>query len=148
MVRRPPRSTLPATLFPYTPLFRSLQVDRRLNGALLERLALAIGRDLTGARLILDDRERVARHRNAAKAEHLDRHRRTGGLHLLALLVDPRADAAAFGAADKDVADLQRPATHEDRRARAAAPVALPLRPGERRRGEGGGSPCRTPGRP
>src|SRR3546814_8634966 len=55
----------------------ALQADRRLNGALLERLALAIGRDLTGARLILDDRERVARHRNAAKAEHLDRHRRT-----------------------------------------------------------------------
>src|SRR3546814_17497257 len=74
----------------------ALQADRRLNGALLERLALAIGRDLTGSRLILFDRARVARPRNAAKAEPLHRPRPPGGLHLPALIVHPHADPAAF----------------------------------------------------
>src|SRR6059036_4337866 len=44
MIRRPPRSTQPTTLFPYTTLFRSvadaarLQALRRLEDALLEGL--------------------------------------------------------------------------------------------------------------
>src|SRR3546814_6585082 len=107
MIRQPPRSTRTDTLFPYTTLFRSLddhrifddlrlvgkrrehalEADRRLCRPLLERFALAIGRDLAGARFILDDRQRIARHRHAAKAQDLDRHRRTGFLDLLALVV-------------------------------------------------------------
>src|SRR3546814_12195555 len=38
----------------------ALQADRRLNSALLARLALAIGRDLPGARLVIDALARVA----------------------------------------------------------------------------------------
>src|SRR3546814_14538997 len=39
MIRRPPRSTLTDTLFPYTTLFRSLQIEQPvlLNGAVGER---------------------------------------------------------------------------------------------------------------
>ena len=43
-----------------------------------------------------------------AEAQDLDRHRGRGFLDLLALVVDECANTAAFGAADEDVADLQR----------------------------------------
>ena len=68
--------------------------------------ACAIGGDLAGARLVLDHLQRIARRRHAGQAEHLDRHRRAGFLHLPALVVDQRADLAALGADDEDVADL------------------------------------------
>src|SRR3546814_3528745 len=37
MIRRPPRSTRTATLFPYTTLFRSLDVDERIIGVAAEQ---------------------------------------------------------------------------------------------------------------
>src|SRR3546814_9232319 len=37
MVRRPPESTLTATLFPYTTLFRALENPSRIDGLFIER---------------------------------------------------------------------------------------------------------------
>src|SRR3546814_11143169 len=53
MIRRPPRSTLTDTLFPYTPLFRSLFADdlagrRGACSNSIFALLLAIGFDLLG----------------------------------------------------------------------------------------------------
>ena len=87
----------------------------------------AIFGDFAGARFVLDDLERIARHRHARQAEYFDRHRRTGFLELCALVVDQRADLAALGADDEDVADLERAARDEHGRDRAAALVELGL---------------------
>src|SRR3546814_16865791 len=51
MIRRPPRSTLPDTLFPYTTLFRS-------HRAALDGVGVALGR-VTRARLLLDSGQLV-----------------------------------------------------------------------------------------
>ena len=99
----------------------------RVGGALVLDHAGAIFGDFAGARFVLDDLERIARRRHARQAEDLDRHRRTGFLDLLALVVDQRTDLAALGADDEDVADLERAAIDEDRRDRAAALVELGL---------------------
>src|SRR3546814_16127252 len=104
MIRRPPRSTRTDTLFPYTTLFRS---------------------DLARTRFVLDDLKRIARRRDARKPEHLDRNRRAGFLHLAALVVDQRADLAAFRADDEHVADPKRAAVDEHRRDRPATLVGL-----------------------
>src|SRR3546814_8198887 len=40
MIRRPPRSTRTDTLFPYTTLFRSVQVDHRMVGAVMAEFHL------------------------------------------------------------------------------------------------------------
>src|SRR3546814_16851910 len=65
MIRRPPRSTLTDTLFPYTALFRSI-VEAHDRGADLHRLVHDLA-DLLGVRL----RERAAEHREVL-AEHED----------------------------------------------------------------------------
>src|SRR3546814_17489991 len=46
MIRRPPRSTRTDTLFPYTTLFRSLELDREVEHRLRQQSAL--GADLIG----------------------------------------------------------------------------------------------------
>src|SRR3546814_15864743 len=52
MIRRPPRSTRPDTLFPYTTLFRSDQKTHRVRGPMLLEQALeARGVDLVGMTL-------------------------------------------------------------------------------------------------
>ena len=73
------------------------------------------------------------------EAEDLDRHRRTGFLDLLTLVVNERTDAAAFGAADEDVADLQRAALHRlglEARQRGRAGAALAPHQRRRQRGQ------------
>ncbi len=82
-----------------------LEIDRNRGGALPVENALAIGGDLAGAGLVLDDGERVAGGRNSGQAEHLDGHGRAGFLHLLALVVDHRPDLARDGADHEDVAN-------------------------------------------
>ena len=104
-----------------------LEAGRRGSGALLGRLFLTIGGDFAGARLILDNGELVARHRHAGETQHLDRRRGTGDLHLLALVVDHRADLAAFRADDESVADLQRTLAHQNGGDGAATLVELRL---------------------
>src|SRR3546814_10052223 len=47
MIRRPPRSTRPDTLFPYTPLFRSVGIGREVKIG-VKNLALAQHRALDG----------------------------------------------------------------------------------------------------
>lgn len=61
---------------------------------LLALLVGAIIRDLTGAGFVLDHGETIAGFRRTVETEHFDRHRGTGFLHGLALVVDQRADAA------------------------------------------------------
>ena len=104
-----------------------LEADRRAGGALGVEQALAIGRDLTRTRVVLDHREGIARRRHAGQAEHLDRDRGSGFLHLTALVVDHRADLAARRADDEDVADLERAALDQHGRERTAALVELGL---------------------
>ena len=104
-----------------------LDADRRRGRALLVEHALAIIGDFAGARLVLDDRERIAGRRNRRQAEHFDREGRTGFLHLPALVVDHRADLAARCARDEHVADAKRAALDQHGRKRAAALVELGL---------------------
>ena len=105
-----------------------LEADRRRGGALPVEHALAVGRDFARARLVLDHRERIAGRRHRRQAEHFDRDRRAGFLHLAAVVVDQRADLArARCARDEHVADAQRAALDEHGRERAAALVELGL---------------------
>src|SRR3546814_16196930 len=70
MIRRPPRSTRPDTLFPYTTLFRS---DRRVAARLLPRHPAAAAAD--GAHALGPHRQRVERGGGARqpRAEQLRR---------------------------------------------------------------------------
>ena len=104
-----------------------LEADRRRGGPLPVEHALAIARDFAGARFVLDDRERIAGRRHRRQAEHLDRNRRPGFLHLAAVVVDQRANLAARRARDEHVADAKRAALDEHGRKRAAALVELGL---------------------
>jgi hypothetical protein len=70
---------------------------------------------------VRDDHQRVAGARNVGQPHDLDRNRGPGLLHLLALVVDERADLAVRAAHDDDVADAQRAVLHEHGRDRAAA---------------------------
>src|SRR3546814_2969355 len=89
MIRRPPRSTRTDTLFPYTTLFRSGQVDLFL-AALLFLLALALlGGDRVTVDLFLLDRRRLGhevlrllllRHRRFLRRGLGDRLRQRRGL--------------------------------------------------------------------
>src|SRR3546814_15843588 len=47
MIRRPPRSTRPYTLFPYTPLFRSI-LEMIARGGPLESTMARLGREVEG----------------------------------------------------------------------------------------------------
>src|SRR3984957_17439578 len=88
-----------------------LERAAHLRGArrrLLALLARAIVADLAGARLVLDDREAVARLGGAVEAEHLDRHRRAGELDRIAGIRHERAHAPPFGAGNHDVAHAHR----------------------------------------
>ena len=103
------------------------KVRRHRCGALAGDLFLTIGGNLTSARFIFHDRHLVACHRHARQAQHLDRDRRTGGLDLLALVIDQRTHLAAFRADDERVADLERTATHQHGGDSATALVELRL---------------------
>ena len=61
-------------------------------------------RDLVGRR----DPQLVTRERDVVEAEYLDRDRRTGFGHLLAVLVEHRSHATPRGPGDDLVADAQR----------------------------------------
>ena len=104
-----------------------VEVRRGERRALLGRLLLTVLRNLAGTLLVLDHGKLVARHRHAAEAQDLDRHRGAGFLDLLALVVDQRAHAAALGADHESVAPLERAARDEHGRNRAAALVELRL---------------------
>ena len=93
----------------------------------LAALADAIVGDLAGALLVLDDGDLIAGLGRRVEAQHLDRHRRTGRVDVLALVVDERAHAAPGHAGDDDVADLQRAALDEHGADRAAAALELGL---------------------
>src|SRR3546814_15255483 len=56
VLRRPPISTLPCTLFPYTPLFRSIDSVRRYAPSFRFRYRLG---DVVRARLLVEPRQRV-----------------------------------------------------------------------------------------
>ena len=88
-------------------------------GAPRERLGLqavcALPGELAGPALVLDHAHVLARLGNAVEAEHLDRLARRRALHLGAVEVVHRADAAEVGARDERVADAQRAALDQDR---------------------------------
>src|SRR5690606_39175349 len=94
---------------------------------LLARQTLAVFGDLAGAGLVLDHGEAVAGLRSALQAENLDRHRRSGFLDLLAMIVDQRAHPAPLIARDEDLARLERARLHQHGRDRATALVELRL---------------------
>ena len=94
---------------------------------LLAPLPRAIIGDFARARLVLHDREPVARFRRAGEAEHFDRHRGNRLRNVLSLIVDERPHASPFAAGDHDVAHAQGPALHENGRDRAAAAVEFRL---------------------
>src|SRR3712207_6269818 len=84
MIRRPPRSTL----FPYTTLFRSVEVEQDARGDALV-LADEAEEDVLGADVVVAERERLAQR----ELEHLLRARRERdlpGRDLVALADDPR----------------------------------------------------------
>src|SRR3546814_1489088 len=92
MIRRPPRSTRTDTLFPYTTLFRSLQIATFLTALDADIVAgqpdaILFGKDATGFLIGLDD---VA---VGVEAEHAEQHAvdRTGEQRTLAFQkIDPR----------------------------------------------------------
>src|SRR3546814_4432606 len=59
MIRRPPRSTLPDTLFPYTTLFLSVSVRLAIAGAPTASPATASGASVQAARRVRVRREIV-----------------------------------------------------------------------------------------
>ena len=81
--------------------------------------------DFAGAAFALDHRQAVAGIGRAGEAEHLDRHRGSGGFDRLAGVGHQRTHAAPFGAGHHQIADPQRAALDENRRHRAAAAVEL-----------------------
>jgi hypothetical protein len=86
------------------------------GGALVLGGLLAVFGDLAGLRLGLDHVQHVAGLGRAVEAQHLDRHRRPGFLHAVALVVDQRADLAPLLADDEDVALAQRAVLHQNGR--------------------------------
>ena len=95
------------------------------GGGVFALLVGAVARDLAGAGFVLDHGQTVAGFRRTVEAEHFDRHRGTGFVDGVALVVDQRADPAHLGAGDDDVADPQRAALHQHGRNRAAAAIEL-----------------------
>ena len=60
--------------------------------------------DFAGARFVVHDCNPIAGFGRAVKAKHLDRHRRAGGFHALAAIVDQRTHAAPFRPRDHNIA--------------------------------------------
>ena len=87
-------------------LERDVRLARQL--ALADLLGAPVG-ELLRLREVRDRVELVARAGELVEAADLDRRRRPGLGHELALVVLDRADAAVGGAADEDVALLERP---------------------------------------
>ena len=105
-----------------------LELGRLLLGELhVAVLALAEQRDLARLALVGERDHLFARARHVRQALDLDRDRRPGALHRLAVLVQHRAHAAVDGAGDDDVAPVQRPGLHQQRRDRPAALVEARL---------------------
>ena len=88
---------------------------------------LPVFRDLARPGLVLDDGEIIAGKRRRGEPEHLDRHRRAGLRHVVALVVDQRAHAAPFAAGDHDVADPEGAMLHQHGGDGAAAAVEIGL---------------------
>ena len=89
--------------------------------------ALAVTGDFTGASLVLDYGNAVARHRSTVKAEYFHRHRWCSLVELGAMIVDQGSHLAPLVARDKDVAGAQRAAVDEYGCDRAASLVELGL---------------------
>ena len=105
-----------------------LEAGRRGGGALAVDHALAIGGDLAGARLVLDDAS-ACRPRDGTpeRPSTSTGTRRAGFLHLRPLSSIIARTLPLIGADDEDVADLQRAALDEHGGERAAALVELGL---------------------
>src|SRR5690606_21995881 len=109
-------------------LHHLLERTRRAGAAQrLAPLADAVVGDLAGPRLVLDDGDLIARLGSRVETEDLDRHRRPGAFHVLALVVDQRPHAAPRRAGNDDVADVQRAALDEHRAHRATPALELRL---------------------
>src|SRR5690242_14103440 len=93
----------------------------------LAPLALTVVCDLSGARLVLDDGELIARFRRRIEAEHLDGDRWTRARDLLTELVDQRANAAIGRARDDEIAKMQSAALDQSRADRPASALELGL---------------------
>src|SRR5205823_13284163 len=111
-------------------------LDDVLEGALAagaagQRLGLqalrALGGELAGAAVVVDDLDELAGLGDAVEAEDLDRVAGPGRLDALALEVGHRAHAAPVRAGDDGVADVQRAALDEDGDDGTAAGVELGL---------------------
>ena len=96
-----------------------LLLDAGLEGALVSEAARLA--------LVLEHAELVAGHRDALQAEHLDRRRRRGLLHVVAARVDHGANLAVGHARDDRVTHAQRAAVDQQRRDGAATAVELRL---------------------
>src|ERR1700730_12764264 len=97
------------------------------RGGFLAPLPLAIFGDFARSRFGFDDGDAIAGFGRAGKAQNLDRHRGTGVLSRLPLVVEKGAHAAPLRAADDEIAYLERTALDEHGRHRSAAPVETRL---------------------
>src|SRR5690606_24770943 len=85
-------------------LHHLLKSARRASGTQrLATLADTIVGDLTGASLVLDDSELIARFGSRVKAENFDRNRGAGLDHVLAAIVDQCAYPAPGRSRDHDI---------------------------------------------
>src|SRR5262245_22130715 len=86
---------------------------------------LATLRHFTCSGSIFDNEELIAGHGDPLEAEDLHWNRGAGFLHLLATLVEQRANATRVHAADEVVTDAERAVLHEHRRDRSLARIEL-----------------------
>src|ERR1700730_3335595 len=97
------------------------------RGGLLAPLPLAIFGEFARSRFGFDDVDAIAGFGRPGKAQNLDRHRGTGFLSRLALVVEKSAHAAPLRSADDEIAYLERTALDQHGRHRPAALVETRL---------------------
>jgi hypothetical protein len=115
-------------------LFERAPLTGLTGSRLVARQTLAVFGNLTGAAFAFDDCELVACRRCARQTENLDRRCRCRFLHMLALVVDQRTNAAPLIAGNDDLARTQCTLLHEDGGDGAAAAVELGFDDGTFRR--------------
>src|SRR5262245_204312 len=96
-------------------------------GKPLAPLAHPVVGNFAGAGLVLDHGELVSGLGRRIEAEHLDRNRGTGFLHVLADIVEQSPHAAPGLARDDEIAEPKRAALDQSRADRTAAPFELRL---------------------
>src|SRR3546814_11432621 len=130
MIRRPPRSTRTATLFPYTTLFRSLrQSGRDVNGAFAQFWL--------GGHIDQEPRGAIDAGRRDQLTSFQRGQRRIGGVRRARVCKHPELECVATG---RGIAIVQ----HEQGRSREKKNAVR--RSEERRGGKGGVSTCRSRG--